>query len=100
MEEIVNGSKEPERSKYYNVLQLLEDYKDELEVKMEEYMIYQQKHPDMKDYPEYNYKNLEFVLRASNPKRYSQANASITAKKQETMKILENKSKVKLNDPD
>lgn len=53
-----------------HIWKMLETYKFALEVKMEEWMLYQGNHPDLKDVKNYNYKFLEFLLKCSNRTYY------------------------------
>lgn len=52
------------------LLKVLDNFKLDLEVKMEEYLLYQGMHPDLVNVPNYNYKHLEWLLKVSNPKKY------------------------------
>lgn len=86
--------------KYVKVGKFLENYKMELEVKMEEYLLYQGQHDDLKELKNYNYQYLQFLLKSSNPSKYGEKNIiSVSKDRQETkIKILENKGSIKLCD--
>lgn len=83
------------------VMRVLDNYKRELEVKMEEYLLYQHNHPDLKDLKFYNFDNVKFLLKASNPERYGDKKININttnerSKSNEIRKLLgDNKSELK-----
>ena len=51
------------------IMKLLEWFKSALEVRMEEWMIYQTLHPDL-DGKYFNLKQLEWIMKKSNPEKY------------------------------
>lgn len=53
-----------------HIWKMLETYKFALEVKMEEWLLYQGNHPDLQNLQHYNYKHLEFLLKCSNRTYY------------------------------
>lgn len=53
-----------------HIWKMLETYKFALEVKMEEWLLYQGMHPDLENAKFYNYKYLEFLLKCSNRTYY------------------------------
>lgn len=61
------------------VMRVLDNYKRELEVKMEEYLLYQHNHPDLKDCKFYNFDNIKFLLKSSNPEKYGDKKININA---------------------
>lgn len=86
--------------KYTKMYKVLELYKNKLEAKLEEYLLYQERHEDLKGCENINYKNFEFLLKASNRSVYDSAktntNAPILNVKQEENKLPTNTSEVKL----
>lgn len=53
-----------------HIWKMLEQYKFELEVKMEEWMKYQYLHPDLANVKVFNWDNLKFLLKCSNRTYY------------------------------
>jgi len=90
--------KENERLKdRRKIIDLLEWYQSSLEVKMEEILLYQ-KEKVGEGY--YNYKNIEWLLKKSNPKHYGDKIINISDGREEKEKeiVYKNISGFKLND--
>lgn len=89
------------KQKFVEIARVLDMYKLELEAKFEEMLIYQDKHPELSGNKQYNYKNLQFMLVAGNPRKYGGGGRSVLAAgaKQGNMSMLgKNESGVNLLD--
>lgn len=92
----------PNNRQAKKMVAILEKYKFGLEEKMEEYLMYQGTHPDLKNCYNYNYNQLQFLLKASNPTKYGDKKQVITSagaksgsSNDNKLEILENKSELK-----
>lgn len=96
--EMIEYSMNPKNENWVKIVRIIDHFKLDMEVKMEEYMLYQYNHPDLKNVPNYNFNLLEKLLRYSDKSYYGEKSiVSIDKKPNEknVIKILENKSEVK-----
>ena len=85
-------------TKWRDILRELENFKLDMEVKMEEYLLYQYKHPDLAGCHNYNFGLLRDLLKYSNPSYYGNDRILALENKpaeKNIVKILENRSQVK-----
>lgn len=83
--------------KYVAVLRVLDEFKQRMEQKMEEYLVYQFAHDDLKQVRHYNFTLLTWMLKCSNPRKYGgvEVGKDISVKNQ-VASIPSNESEVSL----
>lgn len=76
------------------IWRMLEKYKLGLEVKMEEWLLYQNEHEDLKNVKYYNWENLKFLLKCSNRTYYDNGVSDAWKVLPRRADVIEEKQKV------